>query len=666
MFRFGVDYYPEHWPEERWPEDVRLMAEADVNVVRLAEFAWSYLEPRPDHFDFDWLDRALEVLRAHGIQAVLGTPTASPPPWVMAMYPDAYRVSQYGTRQTYGNRREYCPTHPGYRERSRIITRAMAEHYADHPAVIGWQTDNEFSGHCFCAICRADFQTWLREKYGSLDALNDAWGTAFWSHVYTAWSQIPLPLQTGGVPNPGLDLDYRRFMSDAYVRFQQEQVDILRQVCPNHFVTHNFMGFGFDQINYFDLAQPLDFVAWDNYPRGFWNMRAHIDPSPIALSCDTMRGLRRQNVWVMEQQSGPSGWQTVGVTPRPGELRLWTYQAIAHGADAIVYFRWRTARIGTEQYWHGVLDHHGQPRRRYAEIQAIGAELKRVGEEILGTESRPQVAMVLSYDTRFAFHVQPNHDDFKFPELFGSYYAALHRRNVGVDIVPPTADLSGYHLVLAPALHVLSRDAADSLRRYVENGGILLTTARSGVKDEANAVVNMPLPGLLAEVCGVEVDEYDALPADVSVSLELELPGLDADAPAAHARLWCDVLTPTTAQTVARYGGEYYAGRAAITLNRFGQGQAVYVGTLGDKVLHDAVIGWLVDAASVSPALTTPDGVEALERWKDSQRLLFLLNHAGHACDVVLLQQMTDLLTGQVIERQVTLEPKAVMILRET
>ncbi len=235
-----------------------------------------------------------------------------------------------------------------------------------------------------------------------------------------------------------------------------------------------------------------------------------------------------------------------------------------------------------------------------------------------------------------------------------------------MDIVPPTADLSGYHLVLAPALHVLSRDAADSLRRYVENGGILLTTARSGVKDEANAVVNMPLPGLLAEVCGVEVDEYDALPADVSVSLELELPGLDADAPAAHARLWCDVLTPTTAQTVARYGGEYYAGRAAITLNRFGQGQAVYVGTLGDKVLHDAVIGWLVDAASVSPALTTPDGVEALERWKDSQRLLFLLNHAGHACDVVLLQQMTDLLTGQVIERQVTLEPKAVMILRET
>jgi beta-galactosidase len=666
MFRFGVDYYPEQWPEERWATDARLMQAAGVNTVRLAEFAWSYLEPQPNHFDFDWLDQALDILRAHGIQAVLGTPTASPPPWVMALYPDAYRVAQDGLRQTYGHRREYCPTHPGYRERSRIITRAMAEHYANHSAVIGWQTDNELSGHCFCAICRAEFQTWLRERYGSLDALNAAWGTAFWSHVYTEWSQIPLPLQTGGVPNPGLDLDYRRFMSDAYVRFQQEQVDILRQVCPNHFVTHNFMGFGFDQINYFDLAQPLDFVAWDNYPRGFWNMQAHVAPSPIALSCDTMRGLKHQNVWVMEQQAGPSGWQIVGVAPQPGELRLWTYQAIAHGADAIVYFRWRTARFGAEQYWHGVLDHHGQPRRRYAEIQAIGAELKRVGEEILGTGNRAQVAILLSYDTRFAFHVQPNHDAFKYPELFGSYYAALHRRNVIVDIVPPTADLSGYRLALAPALHVLSRDAADNLRRYVESGGILLTTARSGVKDEANAVVNMPLPGLLAEVCGVEVDEYDVLLADESVSLELEWPGLDADAPVAHARLWCDVLTPTTAQTVARYGGEYYAGRAVVTLNRFGQGQAVYVGTLGDEALHDAVVSWLVDAASVSPALTTPDGVEAVERWKDSQCLLFLLNHADQARDVTLSQQMTDLLTGQVIERQVTLAPKAVMILRET
>jgi beta-galactosidase len=662
MFYFGVDYYPEHWPEARWGEDARLMAEAGVNVVRLAEFAWSYLEPRPNHFDFDWLDRALNVLQSHGIQAILGTPTASPAPWVMAMLPDAYRVPESGLRMSYGNRREYCPTHPGYRERGRIVTQAMAEHYAGHPAVIGWQIDNELSGRCYCSICRTNFQTWLREQYGSLDALNAAWGTAFWSHVYTEWSQVPAPLDTGGVPNPGLDLDYRRFMSDVYVRFQQEQVDILRQTCPNHWITHNFMGFGFDQINYFDLARTLDFVAWDNYLRFCWNLNREADAAASALSNDTMRGLKGQNFWLMEQQSGSGGWQTAGVTPRPGEMRLWTYQAIAHGADAIVYFRWRTTRFGTEQYWHGVLDHHGQPRRRYRELQTIGAELKRVGERVLEAESRPQVAMVLSYDTRFAFQGQPNHNDFKYPQLFVSYYAALHRRNVGVDIVPPTADMSRYRLVVAPALYVLGQAAADNLRRYVENGGTLLTTARSGVKDEANAVVNAPLPGLLAEVCGVEVDEYDVLPSDVDVPLELEIP---TPAPDAHAKLWYDVLTSTTAQAVGRYQGEYYAGRAAVTLNRFGRGQAAYVGTLGNAALHDAVVSWLVDAARVSPALTTPDGVEAVERWKDGRRLLFLLNHADQARDVALPQPLKDLLTGQVTGQQVALEPKAVMILHE-
>jgi beta-galactosidase len=665
MFYFGVDYYPEQWPEECWHEDARLMAEAGINIVRLAEFAWSLLEPEPGRFDFDWLDRVLDVLQTHGIRAVLGTPTASPPPWVMAMLPEAYRVLSSGQRMTYGNRREYCPTHPGFRERSRMIAQAMATHFARHPAVIGWQIDNELGGHCYCDICRESFQVWLRKKYDSLDTLNAGWGTAFWSHVYTNWSQIPIPLQTGGVPNPGLDLDYRRFMSDTYVLFQQEQVDILRRICPNHLITHNFMGFHFDGIDYFDLAQTLDVVAWDNYRRTAWSLERNVRPAPGALGHDTMRGLKGQSFWLIEQQAGCGGWQEVGMIPRPGEMRLWTYQAIAHGADAIVYFRWRTARFGTEQYWHGILDHHGQPRRRYQELQATGAELKRVGAGILGAESRSQVAMVFSYDTRFAFQTQPNHSDFAYSEFFGSYYAALHRRNVGVDIVPPQADLSRYRLVLAPALHVVSLDAADSLRRYVEGGGILLITARSGVKDEVNAVVNMPLPGLLADICGVEVEEYDALPPDVRVPVELALPGSTAAVQAMHARLWCDILAPTSAETIARYQGEYYAGRAAVTLNRFGQGKAIYVGTLGDENLTDTVAGWAVGLASVSPTLTTPDGVEAVERWKEGRRLLFLLNHADEACDVALPQPMTDLLTDRLVAGRATLAPKAVMILRE-
>jgi beta-galactosidase len=661
MFHFGVDYYPEQWPEERWPEDARLMAEARINVVRLAEFAWSFLEPHPGCFDFDWLDRAIEILNGHSIKVILGTPTASAPPWVMAMLPDAYKVNEHGQRLTYGNRCEFCPTHAGYRERGRLVTRAMAEHYADHPAVIGWQIDNELNGRCYCPICQTSFQTWLRWRYHTLEELNAAWGTAFWSHVYTEWSQIPVPLETGGVPNPGLDLDFRRFMSDTFTAFQQEQVDILRQVCPNHFITHNFMGFGFDQINYYDLAKSLDFVAWDNYPRTGWNLAKEVDPAYIALGHDATRSFKRKPFWVMEEQSGSGGWRTVGLNPRPGEMRLWTYQAIAHGADAILYFRWRTARFGTEQFWHGVLYHHGEPGRRYAELKTIGEELNRVGQQFVGAENRSQVAMMYSYDTRWAFQTQPNHDDFHYPSLFTSYYKALHRRNIGVDLVPPDADLSRYCLVIAPALYVLPDSVAGSLCDFVENGGLLIATARSGVKDEANAIVNRYLPGLLAEICGVQVDEYDVQPADVTIPLELGFPGREAQT--AHARLWFDVLHATTAQAIATYQGSYFAGSPAITLNHHGKGKAIYVGTLGDDALHDLVTDWALELVDLQAVLKTPASVEVTERWQGHRRLLFVMNHSQEEQEISMAEPCTDLLSGKVIKEIAMLPPFGILVL---
>jgi beta-galactosidase len=417
-------------------------------------------------------------------------------------------------------------------------------------------------------------------------------------------------------------------------------------------------------MNHIDLAQPLDVVAWDNYLRTSWNRDRQVDTAASALSHDTMRGLKGQNFWLMEQQSGCGGWQEGGIVPRPGEMRLWTYQAIAHGADAIVYFRWRTARYGTEQFWHGVLEHHGQPRRRYRELQQIGAELARAGARFLGAVSRAQVAMILSYDSRFAFQGQPNHSDFQYAELFRSYYAGLYRRNVGVDIVPPAVDLDRYDLVIAPALYVLDDETAGTLRRYVENGGTLLVTARSGVKDGVNATVSAPLPGLLADVCGVEVEEYDALHPGTYVPLDWQGTKTSSGMPEAHASLWCDILAPSTAHTIARYQGEFYAGRAAVTLNQYGQGRAAYVGTLGGAALHDAAIEWLMQLADVSPVLSTPSGVEAVERWQEGRRLLFLLNHADSDQEVALLQPMTDILSGQAVADQVILEPKGVMILK--
>lgn len=657
-FPFGVDYYPEHWPEARWAEDAKLMQEIGVNTVRLAEFAWARLEPKEGCFDFAWLDRAIEVLAERDIRVILGTPTASAPPWLMGKDKALFLVREDGVRLPYGHRREYCPSHPLYQARTKVIVTALARHYQNHPNIIGWQIDNEFGDRCYCELCREQFHGWLQDKYSALDVLNNAWGTVFWSHVYNDWSEIPVPLSTLPSHNPGLALDFKRFASDVYVKYQRLQLDILREHCPEHFVTHNFMGFSFDQLNYFDLAEDLDLVTWDNYPRGFWDLEEQVNSRDLALGHATMRGLKNKNFWMMEQQSGPGGWDIVSVTPRPGELRLWAYQAIAHGADGMIFFRWRTARFGAEAYWHGLLNHDGTPGRRFEELKQMGLELKRVGDDILGSTVNAEVAFLLDYDTRFAFQVQANNPQFSYPEHFATIYRAFHRLNVPVDIVPPDADLSRYKLVLAPALYVLPKDLAERLEAFTKAGGTFLTTLRSGVKDETNAVVDLPLPGLLAELCGVTAQDYDSLPEGVSQGLEFT----DEVTPVgeAQADMWCDILTPQGAEVVARYTANFYRGEAAVTCNRAGDGQAVYVGTAGNRALYDTLAPWLLDLAGVPAPFKNE--LEVAERSRGDMRLRFILNHSDQQQRITACGH--NLLTGTPLNGEVTLPPKSVLILR--
>ena len=625
MIRFGVDYYPEHWPEERWAIDAQLMLEAGMNVVRLGEFAWVKLEPQERIFDFDWLDRAIEIFHQKGLAVVLGTPTASPPVWLVQKTPEILRAKEDGSRVSFGTRRINCPSHPVYRERSRSITAAMAEHYAANPAVIGWQTDNEFGDRCFCPVCRAGFQNWLKECYGTLNELNERFGTIFWSQTYSEWSQIPLPSTISGAPpNPSLALDFRRFVSDTYVSFQQEQIEILRSKCPQHFITHDMMGFEYDGLDYFELAKPLDFVSWNNYPFGFWHKWIHTPASP-ALGHAAMRGLKNKNFWVMEQQAGPTGWQTLSSTPRPGVLRLWAYQSIAHGAEGIVFFRWRTARFGAEQYWHGLLDHDGRAGRRYDEIKQMGAELMHFGAEISGTEVRSRVAILQSYDSRFAFQVQANSDDFSYEKHIAQIYTALWGRNISADVVSATAELSKYEIVIAPALHVLTEEIAANLNSYVSSGGTLVVTPRTGVKNIDNVVVNQPFPGLLSAVCGVSVDEYDALTPDLSQSIVFDVGELAGQT--LPVQIWCDILTPNGAEVLASYVKDYYTGKPAITRNQLGLGHAIYLGTFGDAAFYDAFFGWLLREKGLVCELTTPAGVEVCERWKGERVFRFILNH---------------------------------------
>ncbi|MBW4022451.1 MAG: beta-galactosidase [Proteobacteria bacterium] len=665
VLRFGADYYPEHWPETRWTTDARLMREASFNVVRLAEFAWSKLEPREGEFDFSWLDRAIAVLHDQGIDVVLGTPTASPPMWVMKKHPDAYRVLEDGRRLTFGHRRHYCPNHEGFRESTRSIVAAMAEHYAANKAVIGWQTDNEFGDRCYCGSCGRAFARWLAKRHGSIDTLNERWGTVFWSQEYENWDDIQLPSRIARAPNPGLQLDYFRFSSDSYVDYQNIHIDILRRLCPDQWITHNLMGFKYDQIDYFDLAAPLDFVSWDNYPRLAWAMVPEVDVPAVALASDTMRGLKRKGFWVMEAQSGSGGWEDISVAPRPGEIRLWAWQAIAHGADGIIFFRWRTARVGAEQYWHGILDHHGEVGRRYEEVRRMGAELARVGGKILPTQPRAEVALMLSYDSRFAFQAQGNNPAFSYPGHLRDIYAAFHRLNVMVDVVSPEADLAGYRIVLAPALHVLPAATADRLRAYVEAGGVLLGTARTGVKGIHNEVVDAHLPGLLRDVFGVRVEEYDSPALGVATQLRAEGAGQNLTGDAT-ANGWCDILAPEGATPLMVYEAQHYLGRAAVTEHRFGQGLALYAGTFGNAALHDHLASRLLDAAGLAEAMRpAPEGIELCWRQgDDGTRLLFVLNHGVEPRSVVLTEAFVSLIDGLPVRGETVVGAHDVLLLR--
>jgi beta-galactosidase len=364
----------------------------------------------------------------------------------------------------------------------------------------------------------------------------------------------------------------------------------------------------------------------------------------------------------MEQQAGPSGWEIVSPTPRPGQLRLWAYQAIGHGADGIVFFRWRTARYGTEQYWHGLLDHHGQPGRRYDEIKRMGAELQKIGKSICDSACKARVAILQSYDSRFAFQVQPNNRQFRYAEQIAKLYQTLFDRNIPVDVLAPEADLSDYRMVIVPALHVLTEATASKLVDYVEKGGTVVVTPRTGVKDGANAVVDRPLPGLLAEVCGAVVSEYDSLMDGISQSVKFVIPGLEKLDPV-KAKIWCDILAPRGAEVLANYTQEFYTGQPAITLNRYGKGRAVYIGTFGDDELYQALLNWLMNDLGISGTATAPAGVEVTERWQGNRKIMFILNHTTAPQVVLVPDDLVSLLGEEPRGGKVSVAPHDVIIL---
>jgi beta-galactosidase len=660
----GADYYPEHWPEERWETDLQMMQDAGFNIVRVAEFSWVLFEPEEGKYQFNWLDRWLALAKKHHVRAILGTPTAIMPAWMALKYPEALQLNATGQRTVWGGRRNNCFSDEDFRKRADGIVRAMAEHYAHNPSVVGWQIDNELgSADCRCEKCRKNFQDWLHRKYGDLAELNRAWGTHFWGQHYADWAEIPIPDDRIGewaISNPSACLDWQRFMSDQQVEFLDRQVAVLHEVCPeSQFVTHNFMGLH-NSLNYYDLAKQLDFVSWDNYPK-----LAPAIPYESSLAADVMRGLKKQNFLIMEQTAGPLGWNTFSRDPQPGELRKICYQQLAHGADGQIWFRWRSCTAGREQYWHGLLGHDGKPSRRYNEAAQVAEEYHRLAPALAGTTPRPQVAIVYDYDSSWALNFQQGYPDASHKDAIVRYYDALFRAGVNADIVPPGADLGGYRLVIAPHLHVLPDSVANQLVDFVSSGGVLLTDCRTGVKDKTNLAYDRTLPGLLGPALGIEINEYESLKLGITDKEETtykvrgENP-IKGDYSALH---YADWIKPTSAQVVARYNQPHLRDYAAATRNKFGKGTGWYIGTIvKEPEFYDAIVAQLLADADIR-SFNPPAGVEVAIRSGAKHELQFLINHAEEEKSVKVHAGNRELISGETTKGFLTLKPFGVAVI---
>jgi beta-galactosidase len=621
------------------------MREAGLSLVRIAEFAWAKIEPEEGHYQWDWLDHAIDVLANEGLQIVLCTPTAAPPVWLIQANPDILPVDSQGQRKRFGSRRYYCSNNPIYRQYSARIVSDLAQRYGSHPAIIGWQIDNEFGCHgtarCYCPVCTLAFRRWLQDRYGSLQSLNQAWGSIFWSQVYSAWDQIDLPHLTVTTSNPSHILDFYRFSSDSVIEYQKIQVDLLRQDTHQQFVTHNLMG-DFPDLDYHNLVRDLDFVSWDSYPTGYAEIHSNnlYDPSEPVPSFpydlgdpyvtnfyhDLIRGLKRAPFWVMEQQCGHINWANYNPGIRPGAVRLWTWHALASGAEAIIYFRWRACLFAQEQYHSGLLHHDGSPAVGYKDIVSMAEELPTM-DQVASAPNQAQVALLLDYNDLWAIHLQPHRKDFGYLRHLFIYYRSLAQLGIQTDIISPDAEIKDYNLVISPTAFISNEALSNKINEFVNSGGFALLGVRSGFKTISNIVTDQPLPGAYRQLIGATVTDWHALPPGAGYQIRSSIPGLDE-----LAEFWAESLdlfeSPTResdsigdlrnsnipAQAIAHYASGPFTGKVALVEHPIGKGRAYYLGWYPTLKQSISLLTHLVDQLGLSRLNPLPSGVIHFQR----------------------------------------------------
>ncbi|OPZ87242.1 MAG: Beta-galactosidase BgaA [bacterium ADurb.Bin429] len=649
----GCAWYPEHWDESRWPEDVRLMREAGMNMVRVGEFAWSRLEPAEGQYEFEWLERAIALAAENGLRTILGTPTAAPPAWLTQTYPETLAINADGRQATHGARCHFNAGNPKYLELCARIAGEMAKRFGANPHVIGWQIDNEYHRESWGEDTRRAFQAFLEARHGSLDKLNKRWSTAYWSQEYTDWAQIPLPIAWGG-HNPGLQLDYKLFITEVYKQYQHVQIEAIRAHAePRQWITHNFMGW-FDLFDHYTISEELDVVAWDNYVG-----KGHLDFRANGAVHDLTRGFKRMNYYVLETQPGWVNWSGVGNALYPGEVRCMAWHAVGHGADAVSYWQWRSALGGQEQYHGTLVAADGAPRPLYTEVAELGKDFDRVGPLLEGTTPSSQVAVLHSYEDRWAINMQRHHRDFDPVQHLLSYYRPLRDLTHAVDIVSPLAPLEGYKLVVAPHLHLFHNAILAPLGPFMQNGGHLVLGPRSGFKDRYNALLPSRQPSVLAQGLGAHVEEFYALEEPIPVE------GRWGEG---RAQYWAEWLTSDAkdVDVLMSYGpGQgWLDGKPAVVTRKFGKGRITYVGAWLDEEMMAKLADWLLTVSKVEPAFgEVPDGVEVCRRAAPDGRELFIfINHTDISVQVPIPKPMRDMLTGKVHRTTLAIGPRDVAV----
>jgi beta-galactosidase len=632
----GAAWYPEQWPESQWDADLSLMEAAHIRVVRVGEFAWSTMEPTEGQYNFDWLERAIAMAAKHHICVVLGTPTAAPPAWLTEKYPETLRVDENGRRDEHGNRQQFSFADEKYRELARDIAGRMAERFGHNQNVVGWQLDNEYANPSFDDEAKAQFHAWLKQKYGTIANLNYRWATAYWSQTYNDFDQIPV--REDG-ENPALLLDWKRFVSDTWKSYSLNQIQAIRVYAdPRQFITTNTMGW-FDGFDEYTVHSVLDIAAWDDYIGSFGTSNDY-DYDENGARHDLTRGYKQKNFWVMETEPAFVNWHKTNTALEKGQVRDMAWQAIGHGAETVEYWQWRANRNGQEQY-HGVLvGIDGKPAPVYAEIQQVGDEFNKAGAALAGTSPHSDVAIVQSYDSRWAIDFQRHSVAFDPVGELLAFYRPLRDQAQAVDIVSPDAPLDGYKLVIAPALNVLPRSIADRLIAYVKQGGHLVLGPRTGMKDEFNALNPQRQPGPLGDLLGGSVTQFYALDTRVPVCGEVG---------SGTADVWAETLEATSPETkvLMRYGASngWLDGQPAVLEREVGKGSVTYVGAwLDPELMGKFTSGWL-QAAGVQPIVPgVPAGVEVCERTGQGKTVLILINHTTEPQKVGLPAAMTDLL----------------------